>query len=105
MKKVKLIIAAIALSSFILGGCASYLPNGFVYTGVKGPIATGPTSVKYTKVGKAEAKSILGLVATGDASIETAARNGGIRNIKFVDWQVENILGIIGHYTTIVYGD
>ncbi len=102
MKKV---IIAIALLGFIIGGCASYMPMGVIYTKVDGPMAAASGPVKYSKVGKAEAQSILGLLATGDCSIKTAAQNGGIKKIKYVDWHVENILGIIGRYTTTVYGD
>ena len=61
--------------------------------------------LKYSKVGVAECTSILALVATGDASIEAAAKNGNIKEIKYVDWHVENILGVYGKYTTTVYGD
>lgn len=105
MKKLKVFVAVMALSCFVLGGCATYLPFGGIYTGVKGPISAGDGPVKFSKIGKSEAKSILGIVATGDCSIDTAARNGGIKTIKYVDWEVENILGIVGTYTTIVYGD
>jgi len=78
---------------------------GVIYTEVSGSVAAGPGPANYSKVGKAEAKSVLGLVATGDASIKTAAQNGNIKTIKYVDYHVENILGVIGKYTTIVYGD
>jgi len=57
------------------------------------------------KVGTATATSILGLIATGDASIEAATRNGGITKVKYVDYSVKNILGLFGEYTTTVYGD
>ncbi|MDD3987612.1 MAG: TRL domain-containing protein, partial [Candidatus Omnitrophica bacterium] len=53
----------------------------------------------------AKSTSILGLVATGDSSIKTAASNGGIKTIKYVDYDAKNILGIYGEYTTTVYGD
>ena len=43
---------------------------------------------------------ILALIA-----LTTAAANGGITTIKFVDYEVENILGVYGQYTTVVYGD
>ena len=104
MKKVKLIVAMIALCGFVLGGCATYLPGGSIYTGVQGPIGTAAGNVKYSKVGKASAKSVLGFVAFGDCSIQTAVKNGGIKKIKYIDWDVDNILGI-GTYTTTVYGD
>ncbi len=41
----------------------------------------------------------------GDASIDAAKRNGKITKVHHVDWQVENILGIIGKYKVIVYGE
>jgi hypothetical protein len=107
MKKVRLFVVSIALLSFLaMGGCASYLPLGVVYTGTKGAIGAGDSpSSSYTKVGTSESKSILGIVAVGDSSIATAAKNGGIKRIKYVDYEVENILGIYGKYKTIVYGD
>jgi hypothetical protein len=61
--------------------------------------------VTYTKKGTAQAVSIFSLVAVGDASIDAAKANGGLKNIKYVDWKADNILGIYGTYTTIVYGD
>ena len=57
----------------------------------------------YSKVGTAKATSILGMVA--DCSIKTAAANGGIKTIKYVDYDTKNTLGIYGEYTTTVYGD
>ena len=73
--------------------------------GIKFPIAAGDGSMNYSKVGVAKSTSILGLVATGDASIKAAAANGGIKTIKYVDYDAKNTLGICGEYTTTVYGD
>lgn len=101
----KKLLVVMALACFVLGGCASYMPLGVIYTGVQGPMAAGGGAVKYSKVGKSEAQSVLGIIATGDASIQTAVKNGGITTIKYVDYHVENILGVIGKYTTTVYGD
>ena len=69
------------------------------------PSAAGDGGMTYSKVGTAKATSILGMVATGDCSIKTAAANGGIKTIKYVDYDAKNILGIYGKYTTTVYGD
>ena len=102
-KTVLLLIAVFFLVS--LNGCATYLPLGFIYTEASGGIGAAPGDITYSKVGISEVKSILGIVATGDGSIKTAAQNGGITKIKFVDYKVENILGVIGKYQTIVYGD
>ena len=58
-----------------------------------------------TKTGKAQMVNYLGWIATGDASIEAAARAGGIKNIKTVDYHYDTILGIVSKTTTIVTGD
>ena len=104
MKRISLLVMLFAFLVLTLG-CATPFPLGQLYTGIKSPVAVGDGSVNYTKVGEASAKSYFGLIATGDSSIERAKANGGIKNIKFVDYKVENVLGIVGTYTTIVYGD
>ncbi|MBL7081406.1 MAG: TRL-like protein family [Candidatus Omnitrophica bacterium] len=104
MRKNGLSLVIILVAVLLLSGCATFLPYGQLYTNVKAPVAaTG--DVSYSKVGTATATSILGIVATGDASIDAAARDGGITEIKYVDYEVNNILGIYGQYTTTVYGD
>ena len=104
MKKgIYIVLLLAALFSF--NACASYLPMGMLYTEVSSPMAVANGDLSYSKVGTAMATSVLGLVATGDASIKAAASNGGITKIKFVEYSVRNILGVIGEYTTTVYGD
>jgi hypothetical protein len=105
MKRLAMIALLAGVIAFVCTGCASYIPAGGIYTGAQGAIGAGGGDVSYSKVGKATSTSILGLVATGDASIKTAAANGGIKRIKYVDYEVNNILGIYGQYTTVVYGD
>jgi hypothetical protein len=103
MKKISFIMLALFVA-VMLNGCASVLPSGFIYTEIKAPISVGDGGISYSKIGTAKATSILGIVAIGDCSIKTAAANGGIKNIKYIDYDVKNILGF-GDYTTIVYGD
>jgi hypothetical protein len=81
------------------------MPAGCLYTGAKAGIATASGDVNYTKIGTAESHSVLTLVAWGDSSIQTAAKNGNITKIKYVDYEVQNILGIYGTYKTVVYGE
>ena len=57
------------------------------------------------KVGKASTTCYLGLWAEGDASIDTAKKNGGITTVSSVDVSVDSILGIITTYTTTVRGN
>jgi len=98
-------IVVLLIGVLMLAGCATPYPYGILYTEVKAPVAAGEGGVAYSKVGKAKATSILGLVATGDCSIKTAADEGGIKDIKYVDYDAKNILGIYGEYTTTVYGN
>jgi len=97
-------LGAVAALAVIGAGCATPYPLGTIYTEVKLPAAAGG-DVSTSRVGIATSTSILGLVATGDSSITAAARNGNISRISHVDFNVRNILGIYGEYTTTVYGD
>ena len=89
----------------LVAGCATSIPLGSFYTDLKLPVAATPNASKAPKVGTAECVSYLSLIATGDVSLQTAMRNGGITKIHYVDWEVENILGIIGKYKLTVYGE
>lgn len=97
--------AVLAAAAVVLGGCATAIPQGAFFTDVKLPVASGEGEVLYTKTGVAEARSYLGLVAFGNASIEQAIKNGGIKKVKYVDYYANNILGIVGTYKTTVYGE
>ncbi len=55
------------------------------------------------KEGRACAKSYFAVFATGDASIKTAAANGGITNVMSVDHESRWIV-VFGEYCTIVRG-
>jgi hypothetical protein len=102
MKKMKLLVGI--LSAILLAGCATPYPMGMIYTEVKSPVAVGDAG-SCSKTGTSKASSILGMIATGDASIKAAMANGGITKIKYVDYDSKNILGIVGEYTTTVCGD
>lgn len=56
------------------------------------------------KVGEAECKSYIALIATGDCSVATAAKNGGIQSIGTVEHRAFNVLGVYTVYTTRVIG-
>lgn len=105
MKKIKT-MAVVAVAAFFISGCASVKSplTGFWYTNVKTPItATGNSNS--TKVGSAQAVSVLGIVATGDASIEAAAKSSGITKIHHVDAESTSILGFFAKYKIYVYGE
>ena len=76
---------------------------GVIYTETKyGDLAT--THDVATKEGKACGQTILGWVATGDASVAAAKAAGGITHVSSVDHSAKQILGIIGDWCTIVKG-
>lgn len=57
------------------------------------------------KVGQATCQSYLGLIASGDCSVEAAAAQGKITRIHSVARKVENILGLYAKVTMIVTGE
>ena len=106
MGKKMCVVGVLFVMLFALTGCATMCPIGSLYTEVKVPNLMGDgKDVSYNKIGQSKATSILSLIATGDASVKAAVENGGIKTIKYVDYEAKNILGIYGEYTTTVYGD
>jgi len=102
LKKVSLFLLP-ALVVFSVGCASARSPlSGAFYTSTQSGVAATPQAGP--KWGEACASSILGIVATGDASIEAARRNGGITSIASVDEKASSILGIYATYCTIVRG-
>ena len=59
------------------------------------------------KRGSGIATALIGvlIIATGDGSVATAKKEGGITNVASIDVEVSNILGFIGEYCTVVRGN
>ena len=97
------------VAPFLLAGCmvAPVMPpSGMIYTGTTAPLDLDLNNTDLgTKHGRADASSILGLFAWGNAGVSAAAQAGGITKIKHADYEQMNVLGIYQRYTTIVYGD
>ncbi|MEN9581032.1 MAG: hypothetical protein RJA70_4041 [Pseudomonadota bacterium] len=97
----------ILVVSSLAAGCAmsaSSPVTGTIYTAAKG--ATAVTSnVGTSKEGRACASSILGAIGMGDASIASAAKQGGITKISTVDSDNFSVLGIYATNCTIVTGE
>jgi hypothetical protein len=97
------LLAVVVVFGFMAMGCQSvYSPAaGSIWLDVKGAIDAGDRVG--AKEGRACAQSILGVFATGDASIKAAAAAGGITRIDSVDhhstWKL-----VMGEYCTIVRG-
>lgn len=104
MKKVNVFLPVVLLATLALTGCATGLsPVGTgLFTNVKGPLmATGETGNKH---GSACARSILGFVNTGDASIETAKKAGDIVTVATVDYESTGFYPFFGKTCTLVTG-
>lgn len=105
MKLAKTLLTLSAAAA--LSGCATaYSPvgNGLIFTSVKGPIAVTDSTVK-SKTGTACASNILGLFATGDASVQAAKSNGNITKVAAVDHNSTTALGLFGKFCTTVTGE
>lgn len=99
----KLIQTSVLCGSLLaLANCASVGPNPAIFTfrktGVSGNQLSGD------KKGEACAMSILGWIATGDASVEAASRAGGITKASVIDYDDMAILGVFARRCVIVKG-
>lgn len=96
------VVAALGFASCstVSTGCGM----GALYTNVEEGAAVTSNSVG-SKVGTSSSTGILGLIATGDASINTACKNAGIKKVSHVDVKKTSILGIYSTYKTVVYGE
>lgn len=103
--KMKLVAAALALGA--LNGCAmaqggNAAAMGTIYSGYKSPGNVGTAAAG--KTGEACISSILGVVATGDASLEAAKKAGGITQVAHVDHEQFSVLGVYATSCTVVHG-
>ena len=93
MKQLRTVVALLVVAA-MLSGCALTLP----VSATSNPI--GP------KVGTATATGYFGvLFFNADASIRTAAKNGGITKISTVDIKQTSLLNIIVTFETTVTGE
>jgi len=93
LKKITTITAIIAVVA-MMSSCSLTLP----VAATSNPVGA--------KVGTAKATGFLGVLFFGaDASIKSAAKNGGITKISTVDIKQGNVLGLIVTYETIVTGE
>jgi len=95
---------AVVAALVTFSGCAMQPTHAFVYQQTNAP-AMATSAQSAGKVGESEkCTNILGIIATGDCSIASAAKNGHIKTVSTVDWKGTNILGIIATGKTVVTG-
>lgn len=106
MKRMSAIVLA-AFLSFGVAGCLSapFQPPSGLISVTTAPLSTEGNWDVGSKKGEASSFSVLGLYASGDCSIATAARNGGLTKIGHVDYKYDNVIGIWQKATVIVYGE
>ena len=86
---------------------AAMVVSSCAYVDVKSPFDTNLDKTELgSKVGVAQAYSILWLFTWGDTSYATAAKNGNISVIRHADQQIQQVLfGLYTRWRIIVYGD
>jgi hypothetical protein len=93
--RTKVLLLTCVFASLILSSCSVMLP-----------VSATSNPVGGSKTGTATATNILGLFwVAPDASIETAAANGGIKKVSTVNIKESHFLWIINTYQTTVKGD
>lgn len=98
----------ITFSLAFTAGCAttgSYTRTGasLVSNFQEAGMATRETNA--TKRGESCSQNILGIASTGDSSIDSAKKDGGITRVASVDYKVFNILFVYGRLCTVVTGE
>jgi len=106
MKRISTIVLVLSLAIGV-AGCLSapFQPPSGVVSVTTAPLSTEGNWDVGSKKGKASSFSVLGLYASGDCSIATAAHNGGLKKIGHVDYEYFNVIGIWQKATVIVYGE
>lgn len=107
MRNLALFCVILAAVAFV-GGCYTtpiMPPHGMIYSDFSAPLDPFLSKTTLgTRYGTAESTAILGLVATGDCSVERAALNGGVRVIDHADYHYFNVIGVYQRFIVRVYG-
>ena len=113
----KWIALALCLIVGMFAGCIAWEapvqpPRGGLITIYSAPLSIEGCHIPVGgKEGTASTMYFRDILITGlgfawdDASIEEAARNGGISKIYYADYEITEILGMFGKLTTKVHGE
>lgn len=105
MKNFSKVCVAVALLAAT--SCAMPRPSsgpGWVYTNVKEGVFAN-SSVEGKKQAELCNLNVLGVVSTGDATVDSVKRQGAIKNVSTIDRTFEGVLGIYAKSCTIVKGN
>jgi hypothetical protein len=115
MKNLRILTMSLIIGAFMLSmqscGVMTMTPVGFA--GLYANVTYTPAAmavevnanVKREKTGTAVAQNILGILNTGDCSVEAAMKQGNITRINHIDYRQENVLGLFSKLTIFVYGE
>ncbi len=100
-------IAAGTLLAIGCAGClrAPFQPPVGAITAYSAPLTTKCNVKQGSKTGTAEEMSILGLVAVGDCSLNTAIKEGKLKEVYYADYNYVSILGIFQRVRVNVVGE
>ena len=105
----KAIILSVLLLMAITFNMQSANATGVFYTESTYPVmATGikrNCDINKLKQGQSTTNNILFLVETGDAGINAAVKNGGIKVIHYIDISEKSVFFFFRKLTTTVYGE
>ncbi len=101
-----------ALTLAACGGIGGYTqPNGMfaaanIFTEVKTGTIVLDNGTAATKEGRSCGSEILGIIAQGDTTLETAMKNGGIKKVVYVTHDIKYILmGLYAEVCTVARGN
>ena len=107
MRGVLLLLLAVGLCAGAAGCYTAPVmpPSGWVYSQVRAPLDTDLARTSLGKSGEASTTCILGMVATGDCSVQAAAKSAGLTTVNHADYEYYNVLGVYQRFTVRVYGN
>jgi hypothetical protein len=101
----------------LCSGCSTWRapvepPRGALFTQYRAPLTADVSNVPVSgKTGVASTMYVRDIILTrqniawDDASIDKAARNGGLSKVHYADYEILEVLGIFGEFTVRVYGE
>ena len=113
MKRMLMSLGVVASAASLYGcsGVAGYtqpaglVPTGWIFHETTSGSILNDNGTAPTKTGKACGTGILGMVATGDTSVEAAMNNGGIKKVVYTEQYIKSILGVYVEVCTVAKGN
>jgi hypothetical protein len=108
-----LLTSALVVSSLALTSCAITAPAGHTTGFISKNVGVGgattyvegqPLVLEGLERGESREYSLLGLFSWGDSSLDAAAEQGKLRDVRYIDQHVVSFLGILAIYETVALG-